>query len=64
MAGMENVKSSWLEEGKSRSFSDQRWPGVPFVAGFAFTHCPCVLTYNPFLCLDLFPGFKWGDPKL
>lgn len=60
---MENVKSSWWQAGKSRSFSDERWPGVPLTAGCAFAHCPCVLAHNPFLSSDLFPGLRWGDPR-
>lgn len=61
---MKNVKCSWSQAGKSRSFSDQRWPGVPLTAGYVFTHYCCVLTHNPFRCSDLFPRLKWGDPRL
>lgn len=60
---MENVTAD-LQAGKSRSFSNQRWLGVPLTAGHAFTHCPCVLTCNPFFCSALFPGLKQGDPRL
>lgn len=60
---MKNVTDD-LQADKRGSFSNQKWLRVAVTAGHTFTHSPCVLTCNPSLCLDLFPGLNWGDPRM
>lgn len=57
LADMKTVMAD-LQVNETWSFGNQRWLGAALTAGHAFTPCPCVLTRNPSLCLDLFPGLQ------